>query len=916
MILILLMLASPAIILAETVAIIILAVNNSDYKKRITRLTGQLQEQGRPERDALPAVSLPIKAETGRVPADEPEQEIILPEIPVALTDAVETAVFPVTGQAVLPAETKSKTKSSGFFQGTAALIIGMVFIVLAGLIFATTAWHNLPSGSKVVMIFGFSGLFFGAGRLAAKLFHLKKTSQAFHLLGSIFLFLTVLAAGYFGVFGEQFTLAAGQRWKVLFAGSLVTELALLTGIKQFKDRIYTWACFWGLSVTVLFLMKALDLRTVDSIKGMACYSALLVLAAKLPKAQKENFASFAAIHFWIFGGIAGAIAVIEWLEVILAGLILGNAAGSLFTALMLALAAAAAAVMDLKREKQSLSGLHYLWLAAFFHYLGLCIKTDLLFQIFSGAIMTGLWFGLAKRRNSPLSGRAGDGLFTAALAADGLMIVVLALVNGNSVSEYLAAFLTVVLLTVLAAWWSKRYAAIRPLLPLILYPLTLIVSQMLSHNPAFSVRYSMVVFVFLLAVIAWDMMKSGFCVSILLIGTAAQFWFWLAGERFVLFAPLLSVYLLIKARIAPEPAKEKDEKWGCLYLLASVFFVLDGIAESMLFQLLCMTAVFIIEAMIFNRQKETGKAQGFWAITGMLLLLADLTVFYLDACASPEYLLLCLMVFAAFYLQFYRSGSNWLTLAAAVAVLPMPWIAAARYGMLRDHAYAILAAVLLLSGLVARRFVPIIAAGEDGKKKAAYDWFHILAVLDLLPVAVSARDGWRSVYLVLLVLYVLQYTGVAQMRKGALTAAAALGAVTFWTQPFIHYPELVRMEIQMIPAVLFTWIMPLVWPDKKIISKLQTVFYCLMLVVLIGDALHSGHVVDALILEMVCLVVFLWANEKKNVFWFRVSGAVIAGVALYMTKGFWLSLSWWIYLLAAGIGLIIFAAVNESKKQ
>ena len=44
--------------------------------------------------------------------------------------------------------------------------------------------------------------------------------------------------------------------------------------------------------------------------------------------------------------------------------------------------------------------------------------------------------------------------------------------------------------------------------------------------------------------------------------------------------------------------------------------------------------------------------------------------------------------------------------------------------------------------------------------------------------------------------------------------------------------------------------------------------------------------------------------------------GIIIITVALYMTKDFWLSLSWWIYLLAAGLGLILFAAVNEMKKH
>ncbi|MFQ7878201.1 hypothetical protein, partial [Enterocloster sp.] len=86
------------------------------------------------------------------------------------------------------------------FYQGTAALIIGVVFVVLAGLIFATTAWHVLPSYCKVIMVLGFSGLFFGSSLLAGKILKIQRTSQAFYILGSIFLFLTVLTAGYFGL--------------------------------------------------------------------------------------------------------------------------------------------------------------------------------------------------------------------------------------------------------------------------------------------------------------------------------------------------------------------------------------------------------------------------------------------------------------------------------------------------------------------------------------------------------------------------------------------------------------------------------------------------------------------------------------------------------------------------------------------
>ncbi len=72
---------------------------------------------------------------------------------------------------------------------GTIALILGMIFIVLAGVIFATTTWKIMEDGSKVLFIFASAVLFFGASGIAKKWFGIRKTSNAFYLLGSIFLF-------------------------------------------------------------------------------------------------------------------------------------------------------------------------------------------------------------------------------------------------------------------------------------------------------------------------------------------------------------------------------------------------------------------------------------------------------------------------------------------------------------------------------------------------------------------------------------------------------------------------------------------------------------------------------------------------------------------------------------------------------
>ena len=68
--------------------------------------------------------------------------------------------------------------------------------------------------------------------------------------------------------------------------------------------------------------------------------------------------------------------------------------------------------------------------------------------------------------------------------------------------------------------------------------------------------------------------------------------------------------------------------------------------------------------------------------------------------------------------------------------------------------------------------------------------------------------------------------------------------------------------------------------------------------------------------MEALCLAIFLWAQVKKDVPWARVSGALILLIVVFLTRSFWLSISWWVYLLAAGILLILFAATVEKKRR
>ena len=179
---------------AELAAIIVLAVANSRYKRRIWELTRGAD-----------------KADTGMQDKGLADTEIQHERPADAVTQHEKSAAWYGPGQAIVVPEDFEKGETAcqvpdiphkqtalvrapkidgGFFQGTAALVIGVIFVVLAGLIFATTAWHVLPSVGKVIMVLGGQVCFSGQAGQLKKILRLSGQDRPFIFWAACFYFL------------------------------------------------------------------------------------------------------------------------------------------------------------------------------------------------------------------------------------------------------------------------------------------------------------------------------------------------------------------------------------------------------------------------------------------------------------------------------------------------------------------------------------------------------------------------------------------------------------------------------------------------------------------------------------------------------------------------------------------------------
>ncbi len=738
---------------AELGVIIGLLVSNQEYKKRIQELergrlrsraffeTGEnaVEENMQPKiqlwhdnmETAGAVPSMPLDRDMGNSDAGPQASDEEWHEVKSLSKDIRPQERQPVS-QSCCAAVSK-KVFQAGL--GTMALVLGVILTVLAGLIFATTTWHILPDICKAYLVLLCAFVFFAASYGAENIFHIHRTGNGLYILGSIFLFLAVLAAAYFQLLGAEFILDKENRWKVLWVGSTVTMGAFWAGMKRFQDRVYTQTCLWGISLTLFFMAKALSAGWNGFVCMMMIYSTVLIAAEKYwmenTRAKKKSetfqkllahgFQIFAPVHFWTFAAIT------------------------------------------------MVQGLIPIW----------------------------------------------------RMAAEGCVG------TRNTILD----------------------------------------------------RFSLLSFT--------------------------------ASGMGAMGAALAGIWIL-----AWKDHKKINRNLGVLAATEAVLYGAGWITADFIYRMALINMAYLLAAAIRYKNRETYKEihSLFLDVCGCLGVLFTAAGFYGDQSGRADGLALAMAAFAGHYIWFYLGKRQWPHLLASIGILPLPFMAGIRLGIEFDRLSVWTAAALLLSGMAARRLCPVIKKDDKVHGGLRMDWYHIVAVCDVLLMVVMGNDWQRFVYLLLSALYFLQYLQVEKLRKPALGLSACCAAAAFWIQPFILWPSVLELEMKLLPVVWLLWAAGKIWEENQQICTLQNAGYGVCLILLCQDGVFSGQVADSLILEGICLVAFIRAQVKNNVLWVRISAAVILGMALFMTRNFWLSISWRVYLLAAGMGLMIFAGIMEKK--
>ncbi|MBQ4059037.1 MAG: hypothetical protein IJD40_08920 [Lachnospiraceae bacterium] len=184
--------------------------------------------------------------------------------------------------------------------------------------------------------------------------------------------------------------------------------------------------------------------------------------------------------------------------------------------------------------------------------------------------------------------------------------------------------------------------------------------------------------------------------------------------------------------------------------------------------------------------------------------------------------------------------------------------------------------------------------------------------------IASKMPEAWTMVFFLLIALDIFM-VGVLfknkEVKQVFNTIALPAFIVAMMLQPFVEIPDAYAVEWNCFLIAIGIVLFRSIWYDKKeTFSIIYFVLTCVLLGVVLLSDLVSGGIGNVLILGLTGIAMLIIASIKNNKKYVVASSVTLILLVLYLTREFWLSIAWWVYLFVAGVVLVILA-IKKAKE-
>ena len=199
--------------------------------------------------------------------------------------------------QPYIPPATQAETPNNGTNASVVIMVLGAMFITLAGFVFAAAAWGNLNNFFKSAVLISFSAVFFAMHLISARKLKLEAAGKVFFVLGSVLLPAAAAAGGMLGIFGSRFSFFGGGCALVFMTMFLLLSGCFFVGTHIYKSTSFSRIAYASLSAAFVSLM--IQFREYADFAAVLAGIVLLAMTLFEPKIKRHMGAFGEEFHFF-----------------------------------------------------------------------------------------------------------------------------------------------------------------------------------------------------------------------------------------------------------------------------------------------------------------------------------------------------------------------------------------------------------------------------------------------------------------------------------------------------------------------------------------------------------------------------------------------------------------------------------------
>lgn len=208
----------------------------------------------------------------------------------------------------------------------------------------------------------------------------------------------------------------------------------------------------------------------------------------------------------------------------------------------------------------------------------------------------------------------------------------------------------------------------------------------------------------------------------------------------------------------------------------------------------------------------------------------------------------------------------------------------------------------------------------KEGKRfiKAA----GVQGITVLMMLQAAALEGFLLMGICVLVMVLFLTAAVfsgenKEIRNIFYTFALGMGELAAFNQPYIEISNTYAAEWVCFLLGIGIVLLHLIWYDgTNSMRVVSFVFTCVLLAVLLINDIIQGGLGNVIILGVTGVLMLVVAAIFNYREYAIASSVTLILLVFYITRSFWLSIAWWVYLFIAGVALVFLAIKKESTEK